>query len=880
MTDKKIDSLKHKKATRARIPSKEEAGFESNEPSRAELPLNPVTTRGQDPELYWLQKYGADDADDALDLDIRSLYRTEHIAPEKLIQRLYRFATGPQGDLFAEDAFSAYRDVDELDKPAYYYKQADDWANRLIQGDSLLVMGSLLEREGMKGQVQMIYIDPPYGIKYNSNWQIRVAGANARNVKDGDDASLSGEPEVIKAFRDTWELGIHSYLSYLRDRLLVVKELLAESGSCFVQISDENVHLVRCVMDEVFGSECFIVTFPVKKKGSQKSSLIDTVNDYLLWYSKAPRESGVTKFNKLFVPRELDAETLDEFRTVELTDGRQFAVTSLPTPSGAAGNYRINPRQVFLDYPGSKLFRPWPITNGGDRPNQMDTVFFDDKPFNPPKGRCWSFRSRLTEGEVITPMERLRELGRLCASGKSLDGKRYLNDFPYKELSNWWDGLGGASNPIYVVQTNDEIIKRCILMTTDPGDLVLDPTCGSGTTAYVAEQWGRRWITTDTSRVALNIAKTRLMTATFPWYTLKDEKAGLQREVWDVRHGFDYKTVQRITLGSLANDEPPEEVTLFDQPTQDKKKLRIAGPFTVETLQSFEPLSPEAVDEASLDVVRMEAFQSRVFEHLKSAGVKNGARNENAVFVRIDPLTADYLHAEGYFDTADGEQKAYIHLGPQFAPVSKAAVNEAVKACRARGDAQWLLILGFAFESDVENSVQHQRAGAFRVDKVRMNDDLLQAGLTKKDKKAATFVTIGEPDIGVLRDGDSARVEIRGLDIYDPIKDEVKARSVADIAYWMVDDDYDGASFMVRQVFFCGGDKDEFAKWQKGISDLAKAKTKRKVENTLKIELDDEAFDRVYGFVSHPIPARPGRRLAVRVVSQFGEESTKVLTLG
>jgi adenine-specific DNA-methyltransferase len=852
MTDKKIDSLKHKKATRARIPSKEEAGFESNEPSRAELPLNPVTTRGQDPELYWLEKYGADDADDALDLDIRSLYRTEHIAPEKLIQRLYRFAAGPQGDLFAEDAFAAYRDVDELDKPAYYYKQADDWANRLIQGDSLLVMGSLLEREGMKGQVQMIYIDPPYGIKYNSNWQIRVGD---RNVKDGDDASLSGEPEVIKAFRDTWELGIHSYLSYLRDRLLVARELLAESGSCFVQISDENVHLVRCVMDEVFGSENFVSLITFKKTGGQTSNLLSPVSDYIVWYAFNKER---VKYNQLY--REMRQgeghSTGERYDQALLPDGIVVTVGS---------------RDEFP--PGTRFFRH--VTLSSNRPakeHEKIPFQFQGRTFFPPANRTWT--------TTKDGFNRLVAMERIHGGKQSLNYIKFIDDFPANPIGNLWDDVSGSGDKVYVVQTSQKVIERCVLMTTDPGDLVLDPTCGSGTTAYVAEQWGRRWITTDTSRVALNIAKTRLMTATFPWYTLKDEKAGLQREVWDVRHGFDYKMVQRITLGSLANDEPPEEVTLFDQPTQDKKKLRIAGPFTVETLQSFEPLSPEAVDEASLDVVRMEAFQSRVFEHLKSAGVKNGARNENAVFVRIDPLTADYLHAEGYFDTADGEQKAYIHLGPQFAPVSKAAVNEAVKACRARGDAQWLLILGFAFESDVENSVQHQRAGAFRVDKVRMNDDLLQAGLTKKDKKAATFVTIGEPDIGVLRDGDSARVEIRGLDIYDPIKDEVKARSVADIAYWMVDDDYDGASFMVRQVFFCGGDKDEFAKWQKGISDLAKAKTKRKVENTLKIELDDEAFDRVYGFVSHPIPARPGRRLAVRVVSQFGEESTKVLTLG
>ncbi|MDS4013156.1 MAG: site-specific DNA-methyltransferase [Candidatus Accumulibacter sp.] len=862
MTDKKIDSLKHKKAKRVHIPSKEEAGIESNEPSRAQLPLNPVTTRGQDPELCWLEKYGADDQDELLDLDIRSLYRSEHVAPEKLIQRLYQLKRkgAQQDDFFADELFANYKDIDELDKPTWYYKQSGDWANRLIQGDSLMVMGSLLEREGMKGQVQMIYIDPPYGIKYNSNWQIRLSGANARNVKDGDDASLSGEPEVIKAFRDTWELGIHSYLSYLRDRLLVAKELLAESGSCFMQISDENVHLVRCVMDEVFGSENFVSLITVVKTSAQESDFLPSTNDYLVWYG---RQKESLKYRKLWSAKaDSDPGTM-EYNRVELQDGIRRKMT--PEESD---NWSLLPE-------GSKPYRQDNIVS--QRPPGDFPVEFEGKIYRPITG-YWK--------TGIAGMQKLIGAKRIEQRGRMLSYVRFFNDFPFKPMSNYWPDTRFSSrseDKSYVVQTSQKVIERCILMTTDPGDLVLDPTCGSGTTAYVAEQWGRRWITTDTSRVALNIAKTRLMTASFPWYTLTDEQAGLAREAWDVRHGFDYKKVQRVTLGSLANDEPPEEVTLFDQPAIDKKKLRVAGPFTVETLQSFEPLAPEALDEASLDTERLEAFQHRVFEHLKSAGVKNGAKNEMAVFVRIDPLTDAYLHAEGYYDTAEGEQKAYIHLGPQFAPVTKPAVNEAIKACRARGDAQWLLILGFAFESDVENSLQNQRAGAFRVDKVRMHDDLLQAGLTKKDKKAATFVTIGEPDIALLRDGDeaasAARIEIRGLDIYDPIKDEVKARSVADIAYWMVDDDYDGASFMVRQVFFCGGDHDDFDKWKKGLSDLAKAKTKKKVENTLKIELDDEAFDRLYGYVSHPIPLRAGRRVAVRVVSQFGEESTKVMAL-
>ncbi len=867
MTDKKIDSLKHKNAKRARIPSKEEAGFEQDTPeakkTEAAYPLNPVTTRGQDPELYWLDKYGEDDAQRDLEVDIRSLYRVEHIGPEKLIQRLYNLKreAAHQDDMFVDELFANYHDVDELDKPQSYYKHADRWANRLIQGDSLMTMTSLLEREGMAGQVQMIYIDPPYGIKYNSNWQIKLGD---RNVKDGDDASLSGEPEVIKAFRDTWELGIHSYLTYLRDRLLVAKELLTESGSCFVQISDENVHLVRCLMDEVLGSGNFVSLITTKKTGGMGEALIDNISDYLIWYAKNKEE---IKYRSLYQPKVLSSGTGARYTQVETPDGAVRPITR---------DEQLEPKLLPS---GCRVFLGGPLVSQTGSASTTFEFEFRGKKYRPSVGG-WKTN--------VVGMNKLVEKGRIFATKSYINYKLYFDDFPVTPLSNLWtDTMGTAEqNKRYVVQTTQRVIERCMLMTTDPGDLVLDPTCGSGTTAHVAEQWGRRWITTDTSRVALNIAKTRLMTASYPWYTLQDEKQGLPREQWDVRHGFDYKTVQRITLGSLANDEPPEEVTLYDQPAINKKKLRVAGPFTVETLQSYEPLAPEDIEEASLDAKRMEQFQSRVFEHLKSAGVKNGAKNEMAVFTRIDPLPDTSLHAEGYYDTAAGEQKAYIHLGPQFAPVSKQAVNEAVKACRWRGDANWLLILGFAFESDVENSSQNQKAGSFEVTKVRMHDDLLQTGLTKKDKKAATFVTIGEPDIALSPGpspasggGESVVVEIRGLDIYNPIKDEVKARSVADIAYWMVDDDYDGANFMVRQVFFCGGDKDEFDKWKKGLSDLAKTSTKRKVQNTLKIEIDDEAFDRLYGFRSHPIPYRQGKKIAVRVVSQFGEESTKNLSL-
>ena len=409
-------------------------------------------------------------------------------------------------------------------------------------------------------------------------------------------------------------------------------------------------------------------------------------------------------------------------------------------------------------------------------------------------------------------------------------------------------------------------------MTTDPGDLVLDPTCGSGTTAYVAEQWGRRWITIDTSRIALNIAKTRLMTATLPYYKLYDEKGS------DIRQGFIYKTVPHITLKSLANDEPAEVESLYDQPQEDRKKLRVAGPFTVETLQNFEPVAPEELDDAPS--VGLEQFEERIFAHLKSAGVKNGLRNEQAVFIRVERLSSAYLHAEGFYNSASGEKKAYFHIGPKFGTVSRQAVNEAVKECRTRGDTDWLVILGFSFESNIANESVTTSLGSFEVTKVRMHDDLMQEGLLKKDKKAASFVTIGEPDIKVHKNDKEIKLEIQGLDIYDPIKDVVNPRNIHDIAYWMVDDDYDGSNFVVRQVFFCGGDKDEFKKWRKGLSDLAKQTTKSKAEKTLKIEIDDEAFDRLYGHISHPIEfGKKGQKVAVRVISQFGEESTKVIEI-
>ena len=877
-----VDALVHKADERLFIPSREEAGQEADAlagaPTTKPVALNPITQRGQDPELYWLHKYGSDDQQQRLEIDIRSLYRHEHIEPERLIARLYALKSrdNAQNELFTHELHGNPLAIDELDKPASYYRRHDAWRNRLIQGDSLLVMTSLLEREGMAGQVQCIYIDPPYGIKYGSNWQMRQ---NDRNVKDGADENLSGEPEVIKAFRDTWELGIHSYLSYLRDRLLVARELLSASGSCFVQISDENVHLVRCLMDEVFGSENFVSQITYSTTSSQTSELLSNPSDILLLFA---RDKSQLKYRQIFT--EKSGGVASGYSHVEMADGERRRL-SLEERSGLQALPQGARVMALGDLTSMRLNRP-----SGPGTAMYFPVQFDGREFFPPGTRGWT----------TTPdgMQRLIELRRVEVVGNSLRLVRYLEDFPVAPITAVWadTGLAGfASDKVYVVQTNQKVIERCILMTTDPADLVLDPTCGSGTTAHVAEQWGRRWITSDTSRIALNIAKTRLMTATYAWYKLADVRGA------DIRHGFVYKTVPHVTLKSIANGEPPDTETLFDQPEIDKKKLRVAGPFTVETLQSFEPLAPDAIRQANTGIANIQRFTDRIFEHLKHAGIKNGLKNETAVFNRVDAINEQMgdggaLHAEGWYGSSGGERKAYFHIGPQFGTVSKKAVNDALLACRRRADADWLVILGFGFESDVDNRSVTLRVGSFEVTKVRMHDDLMQDGLIKKDKKAASFVTIGEPDIALLActaptgaassqpspgkgEGEYVCIEIRGLDLYDPITDEVKPRNAADIAYWMVDEHYDGANFVASQVFFCGGEHDEFDKFKRGLSMLAAASTKAKVERTLKLEIDDEAFERVYVLRSHPIALEKGRRLAVRVISQFGEESTKVLSL-
>lgn len=873
ITHNPVGAIKHPEDKRKMIPTTELAGEETmaveGQTGKATYQtFRHEFDRGRDPELYWLGKYANDDEDSAaaeLSVDIRSLYTHEDIQPEMLINSLYRLREEHSGPTLFDDVDLGNNIVeDDLERITEYYQHDTAWKNRLIQGDSLLVMNSLLNREGMAGKVQTIYFDPPYGIKYGSNWQMKL---NDRNVTDGKDENVSGEPEMIKAFRDTWELGIHSYLSYLRDRLVLARELLNQSGSVFVQISDENVHLVRNLLDEVFGSDNFVSQIIYQKTSGAGSpnELVSLANvcDYIIWYAK---DKPNMKYRKLFVDKEFGDP---HYNSIELEDGRRMPIGQWEKETGQKFSYPNRPK-------GSRAFRLSAVISDAGNENSRFPIEFEGNTYTIKSG-SWKTNQN--------GFERLIAAHRIYGNGKNLNYIRYFDDFTCMEMNNIWTDIRGIQSrkaqeaKMYVVQTSAKPIQRCLLMTTDPGDLVLDPTCGSGTTAYVAEQWGRRWITMDTSRIALNIAKKRLMSALYPYYELFDKEQG------NIRQGFVYKTVPHITLKSLANDLPPAEETLYDQPLEDKRKLRVSGPFTVETLQAYNVLSPDDVSDTRDEAEENRLFQERIFAHLETSGIRNGDRTQQAIFHNLEPVANPFLNARGWYKDANGlDRLTYFLIGPKFGTVSKMAVNRAIQDFRslaASEGASWLVLLGFSFEDNINE--KDYNFGSYTVSKVRMHDDLMQDGLLKKDRKAGSFITIGEPDIAIVNDegDDTCHVEIRGLDIYDPIKDDVKARSVEDIAYWEMDDNYDGRQFIVRSIHFCGGDKKEFDAWKKGLGALAKssAKTKKKAETTLHIELADELWDTLYDYRSEPIPHEPGRKVAVRVVSQFGEESSKVIEI-
>jgi len=830
-----------------------------------------------DPQLVWR---GKEVGSRELETDVPPIYIQEKIDPRVLVENLRKTAKSaqlePEMTLF--DTFDGLGELDLVD----FYQHDANWSNRMILGDSLQVMGSLAEREGLRGKVQMIYIDPPYGIKFGSNWQVST---RKRDVKDGKLEDATIEAEQIKAFRDTWELGIHSYLSYLRDRLLVARDLLTESGSCFVQIGDENVHLVRSLMDEVFGSENFRALIVVKKTAGLGSDGMPIVTDFVIWYA---RDALVLKQRTLFTAKSSGADP--NYVLVEEPGGDRRRLSKDELARRAAG-----------DVPG-RLFRYQILLSAGRTPSCIYPIEYNGSRFMPTAGRSWATNE--------TGMRGLIAARRVEAFGSSLSYVRFLDDFPVNPISNFWEDLsqGGFNDPkIYVVQTNTKVIERCMLMCTDPGDLVIDPTCGSGTTAYVAEQWGRRWITIDTSRVSLALARQRLMGAKFPYFLLAASPEGRKREAdltgqmvvsaptsRDIRRGFVYERVQHITLKSIANNPDIVEgmsraeidaaikrhadfELLYDKPYEDKSRVRVTGPFTVESLSPHRSLSfahqtpttsePEAaISEAS--------FEQMILDRLATAGVQNGRRGERMKFESVNPYAGSYVQSIGVRSEAPDESrdKVAIAVGPQYGTVGPSFIKAAVKEANQIDSVGLLCVLAFAFDPNAINAtddyvpstegfdVADERSfGRVRVLLVRMNSDLLMGELKNTDK-GNLFTVFGQPDIAIEQTTEGVVVEIRGVDVYDPTTGEVRSSGTDKIALWMIDTDYNEESFFVRHCYFTGGN-DPYARLKKA----------------LKADIDEEAWESLNRTVSRPFPVPSTGKIAVKVINDYGDEVMKVI---
>ncbi len=916
-TGKTVEALQHDEAKRRNIPTAEYQSVmqkAAQAPVRMAYPRNAGwleeekqdRNRDLDPQLVWRGK----DEKDWSDLVVHAppLYIQEKVHPKALIDDLLRESRERKHEAgqITADLFADFNGIPQGVDKTEFYQHEQNWSNRMILGDSLQVMASLAEREGLRGRVQCIYLDPPYGIKFNSNFQWSTT---SRDVKDGNAAHITREPEQVKAFRDTWRDGIHSYLTYLRDRLTVARDLLADSGSVFVQIGDENVHRVRAVMDEVFGEENLVCEIVVQKTGGQSTEHLAAVADYCLWYAKDPAH---LKYRQPY--RE---------KTAGVGHG-----------SGA--------RYDQLDETGQHYQWTALVSN---RPPGSFPVTFQGKDFIPSAG-YWK------TGEIGFP--RLIKAGRIGAGGRTLRYKRYLNDFPAYEISNLWTDVAGSPDKIYVVQTAPAVIQRCILMATDPGDLVLDPTCGSGTTATVAEQWGRRWITIDidTSRVALALARARIMGARYPYYLLADSRDGQLKEAevtrtapssqpvqGNIRHGFVYERVPHITLKSIANNaeidviwdtcqatleplreklnaalkqhwqewEIPREAEttwpdaakklhadwwqariarqkeidasisakaeyeyLYDKPYEDKKIVRVAGPFTVESLSPHRVLGVDENDEL-IDPNKLHAgepdaayaekqsFPQMILENLKAAGVQQAHKEDRITFTSLTPWPGELICAEGrYIEGGETgtEKRAGIFIGPEFGTVTR---PDLVAAAREAGDADFDVLIACAFSYEA-HATEFEKLGRIPVLKARMNADLHMAEDLKATGKGNLFVIFGEPDIDILPAEDGKiRVKVNGVDVFHPQTGEVRSDGPEGIACWFIDTDYNEESFFVRHAYFLGANDPYSA-----------------LKTTLKAEINEEAWATLHSDTSRAFPRPKSVRIAVKVINHLGDEVMKV----
>ncbi|MFG1375323.1 site-specific DNA-methyltransferase [Xanthobacter autotrophicus] len=971
-SSKAVDALKHEAATRRNIPTAEMESFFRRDEDASPMapvqyprarPLMEGQTRTQEeprqPELIWngakititpeqmqeLAQTGtltlADaqlvwrgkDRQDWSDLvvNVPPLYIQEKIHPKAIIDDLKRrTAQMREADTDAPDLFSDFNGI-APDQRAEFYQHDQHWSNRLILGDSLQVMASLAERESLRGKVQCIYFDPPYGIKFNSNWQVST---QSRDVKDGKQADISREPEQVKAFRDTWKDGINSYLTYLRDRLTVMRDLLTESGSIFVQIGDENVHRVRAVMDEVFGEGNCVTCITVSKTAGQTAELVPEIADFVLWYAKSKAR---IKFRRPLREKSLSEDASGVYRCIFSENG-QF----IRLPDVALADYVRNNGDFGI-------FRIDNLTS--QRPPGNFPVLFNGNVYGSGRG-YWK------TGEV--GMERLKKARRINPAKNSLNYIRYMSDYRASTIGNIWTDTGTGSftdDKVYVVQSGSKLVGRCILMATDPGDLVLDPTCGSGTTAYVAEQWGRRWITIDTSRVALALARTRLMAARYPWYLLADSREGRAREAAltrrppadtpvhnDIRQGFVYERVPHITLKSIANnpliddiwdkwqqvleplraalnaalgttyeewqiprDLPPgapaaasaphaqwweariarqSEIDasiaaradveyLYDKPYADNARVRVAGPFTVESLSPHRVLpasEEELIDEIDAAEGRRapadadpgaqdfsaQDFSAIVIDYLKAEGVKQQAKGDRITFESLTPWPGQWIGASGTFiEGEDGpERRAAILIGPEYGTVGR---QDIVAAAREAVDARFDVLIACAFNFDAHSS-ELGSLGSLKILKARINPDMHMSEELKNTGRGNMFVVFGEPDVEILDDGGpDIRVKVNGVDVFDPNTGAIRSNDTAGIAAWFIDTDYNEESFFVRHAYFLGAN-DPY----------------KSLKTALQAEIDADAWATLYSDTSRPFPRPPGRRIAVKVINHFGDEVMKV----
>ena len=915
---KEVVANVHKGATRKGIPTSELETFvddDKKKPVTLRWPRNPDL----DPQLVWRGKDAT--AEKPIEVDALPIYIQEKIHPKTLIDDLAseskarKQAADSQMSLFAD-----FNGVPEGANRMDFYTYDQNWTNRMILGDSLQVMASLAEKEDLRGRVQCIYFDPPYGIKFNSNFQWSTT---TTTVKDGVDTTQ--EPEMVKAFRDTWRDGIHSYLSYIRDRLTVARDLLADSGSIFVQIGDENVHLVRAVLDEVFLSDNFISQIAYRTTTGRASDFLAAASNFILWYGK---NKANCKFRSVFQPKEEGQSTEQVYNKIMTADGQT----------------RRKPKRALQA--GERLFRPDNLTSSRSA-NEGDVreFSFEGEPYTPGSGTFKTDRNGL---------ERLGKANRLYkTSKKSLQYVRYFGDFTYMPYSNMWMDTGTGSftdDKIYVVQTGTKTIQRCILMTTDPGDLVLDPTCGSGTTAYVAEQWGRRWIAIDTSRVALALARARLMGARYPYYILKDTREGQLKEAAEtgkapstaetfgrIRQGFVYERVPHITLKSIANntmiddiwakyeteslnlrarfglefghtdEDVPEEwempfeadagwsgtakdmhegfwdlkrrrqkeiddsieknaeyELLYDRPYTDNSKVRVAGPFTIESLSPYrsmivgpddEVIDPQKLAAEQRDGKPVQDFADMILDELKKAGVQQSDKKHRINFTSLEAVPGNYISACGTYEREGKLVRAGIMIGPEFGTVSVAELTQACREAKMLGYNE-VISCAFSYEANI-GSLEFP---GMPILKARMNADLHMAGELKSTGTGNLFVVFGEPDIDIIEQDDGRyRVKIKGVDIFDPKKGEVKSSDTKDIACWFVDTNYNAQSFFVRQAYFLG-QKDPYENLRK----------------TLNATIDREAWESIYSDESRPFDKPATHHIAVKIINHLGDEVMKV----